>query len=212
MRENLFIRVLYVGEIDTDCYIVRNGQYGKDAVIVDPGGDPEEIIRELEETESVPSVILLTHGHYDHILAVNEIKAAYPSVRVMMGEAERPMMEDPSLNCNFFGGTYTVTPDVYLKDGEELNLLERTFRVMFTPGHTAGSVCYYLPEEDMLFSGDTLFRSGCGRVDLPTGDERVMMKTLQRLLTTMPKNTDVLPGHGAATSILRERMVQGADL
>jgi glyoxylase-like metal-dependent hydrolase (beta-lactamase superfamily II) len=200
------ISTFTVGEIETNCYLVQNGG---EALVVDPGGSPAELVEILKEETKSLQAILLTHGHYDHILAVNEIREAFPEARIYIGAGEKQMMEDPSLNCHFFGGIYSITPDVYVSEGDELELIGKRFRVLSTPGHTAGSVCYYDEEDGVIFAGDTLFRSGLGRVDLPTGNYRDMVRSLTRLFDTFPEDTAVLPGHGESTTIGREKRVQG---
>ena len=119
------------------------------------------------------------------------------------------MVEDPSLNCGFFGETYAISPDVYLSDGEVLSLADMAFRVLASPGHTAGSCCYYMEEEGILFSGDTIFRAGCGRTDLPTGNGRQLMESLARLLGMLPEETVIYPGHGGETTVAYERRMEG---
>ena len=198
-----------VGMISTNAYIIRSSQEDKRAVLIDPGGSAPELIGNLRSREIKPEAILLTHGHYDHIMAVNEIRDAWPDLRVYILEAEKPMTEDPSLNCGFFGETCTIRPDEYLYDGEEVTLAGVTFRVIASPGHTAGSCCYYVAEEGILFSGDTIFRAGYGRTDLPTGDTRKLMESISHLLGTLPEETVIYPGHGEATTVKYERMVEG---
>ena len=211
MREDLWIGCVTVGELQTNCYILKNGEAGGEAVIVDPGGSPEKILKAIEKCRAVPEAILLTHGHHDHILAVNDIREAFPSVKVYISAKEEPMLKDPDLNCGFLENDRVTEADVLVSDGEELPLLERSFRVMETPGHTAGSVCYYSREDSLLISGDTIFRAGCGRCDLPTGDGKAMQETLYSLLTGLPDDTLILPGHGGSTTVSYERMIEGFD-
>ncbi len=203
---SLRISTLTVGELETNCYLVKTDS---GALVVDPGGSPAELVETLKGETDGLAAILLTHGHYDHILAVQEVREAYPEARIYIGAEEKQMMEDPSLNCNFFHGSYSVAPDVYVSEGDELELIGKRFRVLATPGHTAGSVCYYDEEDCVLFAGDTLFRSGIGRVDLPTGSYRDMVRSLTRLFDAFPEDTVVLPGHGEATTIGREKRIQG---
>ena len=205
MAEKLWIEQLVVGPIETNCYLLRDGEDGREAVIVDPGDDAGEIAGALEELRALPQAILLTHGHYDHILAVNELKKRYPDCLVYIGEHERAMVEDSSLNGSFLGEHDPIAPDVYLKDNEEISLIGRTFRVIGTPGHTAGSVSYYAPEDKVLFSGDTLFFRGMGRTDLPTGNAGELFRSLKRLFAELPPDTEVCPGHGRATVLELEK-------
>ena len=212
MSEKLWIGCLRVGPIETNCYILKEGQEGKEAVLIDPGDDAERILDALETAGAEPSAILLTHGHYDHILAVNAIRDAYPSCRILAGELERPMLENSSLNTSFFRCDCVVTPDEYLADGQDIELLGRTFRVLSTPGHTAGSICFYTEADGILFSGDTIFCEGYGRTDLPTGSTKALMESLRTLLTMLPEETVILPGHGGRTTVSHERLIEGFAL
>ena len=182
-------------------YLLVNDQA---IIIVDPGSDTDKIKEKIQSLDKPVAAILLTHAHYDHIMAVNEIKEAYPSCRVMIAEAERPMVENSELNCNFFPGEYRIEPDRYLKDGDEIEAFGRSFRVIASPGHTAGSVCYYSEEDGVLFSGDTLFQGSCGRTDFPGGSWTEMEQSLKRLYE-LPGDYLVLSGHTGSTSLDRER-------
>lgn len=212
MANQLWIGSMIVGPVQTNCYILRNKEFGSEAVVIDPGGDAKKLIAAIKKVEAVPYAILLTHAHYDHIMAVRELQEEFPDCRVYIGEAERPMVEDPELNCSaVMNENYTISPDEYLSDGAEIPLLGSTVRVIASPGHTAGSVCYYIESESVLFSGDTIFRDGVGRTDLPTGNTGKLYKSLEMLLTTLPEETEVLPGHGPATTVGREKAVEGFD-
>ena len=194
MREDLWIGCVTVGELQTNCYILKNGEAGGEAVIVDPGGSPDKILKAIEKCRAVPEAILLTHGHHDHILAVNDIREAFPSVKVYICAKEEPMLKDPDLNCGFLENDRVTEADVLVSDGEELPLLERSFRVMETPGHTAGSVCYY----SRVFTVAAVpgLTIGC---------------LLANLLTGLPDDTLILPGHGGSTTVSYERMIEGFD-
>lgn len=198
-----------VGPLATNAWIVRKDQDSLRAVIVDPGGHHERLIRALRERNAALEAILLTHGHYDHIMAVNELRAAWPDAKVCILDAERPMIENSALNCGFFPEGYTICPDLFVSDGDRLSFAGMTFEVMASPGHTVGSCCYYMPDEGVLFSGDTVFRESYGRTDLPTGSTRDLMQSLEKILTSLPPETAVLPGHGGETTVAYERMAEG---
>ena len=202
---------MVVGPVQTNCYLIKNKENESKAVLIDPGDDAGRILDALKKQETEPVAILLTHGHFDHIEAVPAIKEAYPSCTLCIALAEKPMVEDPSLNADFLDGML-ILPDRYLEDGDVLEYIGKQIRVISSPGHTAGSVCYYFEEDKVLFAGDTIFLGSCGRTDLPTGDEREMFRSLEMLLTTLPGDTVVYPGHGPSTTIERERMVEGFSL
>ena len=188
----------------TNCYIVSDES---EAVIIDPGENAKGIIAKLQQLGTEPAAILLTHGHFDHITAVPALKAAYPDLPVYAYREERALLENAVLNESGSMGTGgIVLQDVhYLEDGEELQLLGETWKVIATPGHTIGSCCYYLSSSSALFSGDTLFAGDCGRTDLATGSMPSILHSIREVLMKLPDDTTVLPGHEEMTSIGVER-------
>ena len=201
----MLVTAIPVGPIMTNCYIVRQ-EGEKEALIVDPGGSAGRIISELDKTGAEPVMILLTHGHFDHILGVKELAEAYPGIDVAVSENEHAMIEHPELNAGM-SEERTVFPTMWLKDGDEISAAGLKGRVIGTPGHTEGSICLYYPDEAALFSGDTLFKSGYGRTDLPTGSTAELIRSLKKILKELPAETAVYPGHGDVTTIERERVV-----
>lgn len=191
-----------VGMVQTNCYFVTNTST-KETLIIDPGAEEERILRYLREKELKPCAILLTHGHFDHIMAVNELRQAL-SVKIYACGEERELLEDAALNCsNELRQPYQVVADVLLKDGAEFSAAGFSIRMLYTPGHTAGSCCYHVLAEEgqeALFSGDTLFMESVGRCDLPTGNSRKILESLKKLLAMEP-DLLVYPGHGPKTSI-----------
>ena len=203
------MRALVVGPISTNCYLILNTETNE-IILIDPGDESDRLIYACESAGGKPAAILLTHGHMDHILAIEDIRHEYPDVKVYASEKEKPLLTDPSLNAGLGHLDYTIEPDVLLKDGEEIEVCGLTFRVLLTPGHTAGSVCYYLPDVKVLFAGDTLFRGSYGRTDFPTGSQSAMIKSIQYLTTFLPGEVNVLPGHGPATTIAAEKIMNPA--
>lgn len=208
MADTKTIECFTVGPIGTNCYLLLDEET-KEAFLVDPGDEAEYLISELNRREVRLRAVLLTHGHFDHALAVSAVKEAYPGAEVLMGERERPMAENEDLNSGFPGQHCSYAVDRYLAGGEEISLAGVTLRVLETPGHTAGSVCYYAEELGVLFAGDTLFYHSYGRYDLPTGSVRDLRESLTTLLTTLPEEVQVLPGHGRTTTIKEERIIEG---
>ncbi len=193
-----------VGMVRTNCYGLLNEQT-KEMIIVDPGDDPETVASLAARMEGRPVAILLTHGHFDHIMAVEALKEKY-QIPVYAGLEEEDVLADPALNkTDLLRRPMSVRPEVLLKDEEEFNLAGLSLRAYHTPGHTKGSMCYYFPEESVLVSGDTLFCESVGRTDLPTGSSRQIIESLRRLLKILPEETDVLPGHESATTIGHEK-------
>lgn len=193
-----------VGMVMTNCYGLLNTQT-KEMILVDPGDSPEVIGRMVEELEGKPVAIFLTHGHYDHILALEAVKEKY-QIPVYASKEEEELLGDVSLNLTGqVRRPMTVRPETLVSDLEKFIVAGFSVQAIHTPGHTKGSVCYYFPEESLLVSGDTLFHGSVGRTDLPTGSTAQMIESLKRLLETLPEETDVLPGHEAATTIGYEK-------
>lgn len=193
-----------VGMVRTNCYGLLNAQT-KEMILVDPGDDPETVASMVVQMGGKPAAILLTHGHFDHIMAVEALKGKY-QIPVYAGSEEEDVLSDPALNkTDLLHRPMSIRPEVLLKDEEEFHLAGFSLRAYHTPGHTKGSMCYYFPEEAVLVSGDTLFCESVGRTDLPTGSSRQIIESLRHLLEILPEETDVLPGHESATTIGHEK-------
>lgn len=208
MSERYIMKQMVVGPIGTNCFILEDTE-AKVCALVDPGDEPDRIRKLLEKDGMDLRYILLTHGHFDHIIGVNDLKDAWPEAEIVIGKKEEPMVNDLSLNSGVGNYDVKIHPDRYVTEGELISFSGLELRVLETPGHTAGSICFYLKDADILFAGDTIFRNSYGRTDLPTGSQRELMISLHRLLTGLPGETTVLPGHGPATTVEHERMVEG---
>ncbi|MCI8660445.1 MAG: MBL fold metallo-hydrolase [Lachnospiraceae bacterium] len=202
---NFRIRTFVLGEVSTNCYLVFH-EGTKEAVVVDPADNALYILNKCRELQVTPVAILLTHGHFDHILAVKDICRAFPC-KVYAGKEEDRLLQDPFLNLTGTLGTdqTSIQADVLIKDGDILSLIGFAWKVLETPGHTAGSVCYYIESEHILFSGDTLFADSLGRTDLPTGSMEEIICSIREKLLTLPEDIMVYPGHGEPTTISHER-------
>lgn len=199
------IKTYVLGDVSTNCYILYNkGQ--EDAVIVDPADNGSYLLNKLKELSLKPVAVLLTHGHFDHILAVEDIRRAF-CCKVYAHMDEERLLKDPSYNLSGTLGTdqMGLNADVLLRDGGELKLLGLDWKVIATPGHTAGSVSYWIPKEEVLISGDTLFAESLGRTDLPTGNVSDIITSITEKLFVLPDKTMVYPGHGDPTTIGHEK-------
>ena len=193
-----------VGSVYTNCYFLKNKETGE-LLIVDPGDAADMIERKVSEMQGKPVGILLTHGHFDHIMAADEVRKKY-NIPIYASEKEETTLLDPKVNLSVFGdGSCTLDADVYLKDLQVVELAGFSVQMIETPGHTVGSCCYYLKEEGVLFSGDTVFQGSVGRTDFPEGSTAAIVRSLHRLLDTLPDETEVYPGHDASTTIGYEK-------
>lgn len=193
-----------VGVVGTNCYFIVNEQT-KECLIIDPGDNADALAQKIEAGGYVPQAILLTHGHFDHIMGVEGLRGRY-DLAVYVHEADAEMLERPDLNCGMMIGTsVSVKADKILRDGDKLALAGMNIEVLHTPGHTPGGVCYYFPKEEVVFSGDTLFCESVGRTDLPGGDMSALVRSVREKVLKLPDLTIVYPGHGEPTKISTEK-------
>jgi glyoxylase-like metal-dependent hydrolase (beta-lactamase superfamily II) len=197
------IERMELGTMQVNCYIVWDPEIKK-AYVIDPGDCADKIYEWLNEQGLSCGAILLTHGHFDHITGVNELKKL-TGAEIYAGRKEAVLLADDDLNVSKrVRRPVTVTPDRLLDDGEVVEGFGMSFRTLFTAGHTKGSVCFYFEKDAAVFCGDTLFRRGIGRTDLPTGNEEELYYSITHKLLSLPGNTVCYPGHGEATDIASE--------
>ena len=198
------IQSYVLGVVKTNCYIISN-ELTKEAIVIDPADQEQEIVKQLEEQELKLVAILLTHGHFDHIMAASAL-ANYYDIPIYASEAEKELITDPKLNGSWLiRKNFALTPNIYLKDNEILNIAGMNIKVIYTPGHTSGGVCYFFTEENALISGDTLFYESVGRTDMPTGDSRLLLESIEEKLMILSDEVKIYPGHGECTTIGHER-------
>ena len=201
----IMIRSVTVSECYTNCYICMNKDT-KEGFIVDPGDDELKISVNVSRLEMVPKAILLTHGHFDHIGAVNQLKERY-NIPVIVGAKEEKVLTDSRMNLSsMFGEPVKVNGDKFLEDGENFQVAGFDIKYILTPGHTPGSGCFYIEDEQVLFSGDTLFQASRGRTDFPGGSESDIIKSIKNKLLVLPGETEVYPGHMNITNIDSEKV------
>lgn len=201
---DLKVRHLVVGAVATNCYIAENVKTNE-ALIIDPGDNVARIAEMIKEDGVTPAAVLLTHGHFDHAMAAQEIAEQY-GIKIYAHESEKETLETPQINLSgMIGRTLTFHADCYVKDGERLKLAGFEIQVLHTPGHTQGGVCYYIEQEKSVFSGDTLFCQSIGRTDFPTGKSSTLIHSIQEKLMPLPDDTTVYTGHEDMTTIGMER-------
>lgn len=201
---NLAIRMMVLGPVQTNCYFLIN-EDTKEVLIVDPADRAQKIIEWINSEGLKPVAILLTHGHFDHIMGVAGVKKEY-NIPIYASRDETEVLADPQINVSTMMGAYmSIKADELFSDGDVLELAGMKLKVISTPGHTIGSVCFYMEEEKVLISGDTLFEASVGRSDFPTGSSRQLIESIKTRLFVLPDDTDVFPGHGGTTSIAYEK-------
>ena len=199
--KRLDLQKCIVGSVFTNCYFLKNKET-EEMLIVDPGDNADRIEQKVLEMQGRPVAILLTHGHFDHILAAEEIKKKY-NIPIYACAKEEKTLQDPRINLTAFHmSSYTLKADVYL---QVVELAGFSIQMIETPGHTLGSCCYYLKDEGVLFSGDTVFCGSVGRTDFPEGSTAAIVNSLHRLLEALPDDTEVYPGHDTSTTIGYEK-------
>lgn len=203
MKE-LKIGRIVLGMCQTNCYFVY--EEGSSRVIVfDPADKGDYIFNGLKEKGFTVEAILLTHGHFDHIWGVEQLREL-SGAKVYAYEGEKELCEDAYLNVSKGAGrACTVKADEYVEDGEEITAAGISCRLIATPGHTGGSCCYYFENDKILISGDTLFQESVGRTDLPTGSMSMLVRSVKEKLLPLPEEVKVYPGHGESTTIGYEK-------
>ncbi len=195
---------IVIGSVQTNCYFVYREGSG-DVIFFDPADRGDYLYETLKEKGLHVGGILLTHAHFDHIWGCDRLRKL-SGAPLYACEAEKPLCEDADTNVSAqVGRPCTVIPDRYLKDGEEITIAGMTCRLIATPGHTAGSCCYYFEEAGFLIAGDTLFAESVGRTDLATGSMSDLMRSVREKLFVLPDDTKVYPGHGESTTIGHEK-------
>jgi hydroxyacylglutathione hydrolase len=195
---SLAVEQLELGPIATNCYLVRAERGAAEAVVIDPSGSAAEIRLRLAGMGARCAAILLTHGHWDHLVGVADL-AEGTGAPVYMAEAERMLLEQPD---SFSPPTVAIrpaVPDVLLQGGETLVLAGIAFEVLSVPGHSPAHLAYHAG--GCLFSGDVLFAGGVGRTDLPGADWATLLESIRSLVHAYPEETVVYPGHGPATTL-----------
>jgi len=204
----LIIKQLPVGDFMANAYIVAPDDCDE-AMIIDPGARADTIISNLGKLKA--RYIILTHGHYDHIQAVEEVARLAGVTEIIAGADELKMLADPNTNLSaMLGDPVSITNNVRaVADGDEIALGPITFKVLETPGHTPGGICLYTDDDGsgkpVVFTGDTLFPGSVGRTDFPGGSMDAQMNSIRAKLLALPDETAVYSGHGDPTTIGHER-------
>jgi glyoxylase-like metal-dependent hydrolase (beta-lactamase superfamily II) len=191
-----------VGSFAANCYLIACEET-REGIIIDPGAEPKQILKMVEDAGVTVKYIINTHGHVDHVAANEEVRTA-TGAPILVHEADGEMCKKPNASlAAFIGKVKLAEPDRLLKEGDEISVGNLTVKVLETPGHTKGSVT--LVVDNKLFTGDTLFAGSIGRTDLPGGSFEEIIRSIKEKLLPYPDDTVAYPGHGPETTIGDEK-------
>lgn len=202
-KNDMVLIRLVVGPLQVNCFILAD-EKTKEAVIIDPGDDAQEILKIIKDKGFKVRYIVNTHGHFDHVGANSTVKEA-TGAELLIHEGDAPVMASAPQHSRSFGMNPVSSPpaDRYVKHGDVINAGEISLKVLHTPGHSPGGIC--LLEQGMVFTGDALFAGSIGRTDLPGGDLMTLLRSIKTNLMILPDETKVFCGHGPASTIGDER-------
>ena len=202
--KNLELQKCILGPVYTNCYFPNNKE-PREMIIIGSADCPENVELTVSQMNGKPVAILLTHGHFDHIMAAQAVKEKY-NIPIYACRQEEEMLREPEINMTAHcGRDCSIAPDVFLEDLDVVKIAGFSVQMIHTPGHTKGSCCYYLKDEAVLFSGDTVFYGSVGRTDFPGGSTAQIVQSLHKLVDSLPEETEVFPGHDVSTSIGYEK-------
>lgn len=188
-----------LGQLQTNCFLLIENS---ECLIIDPADEAAFILEEIQRRKLKLVSLLATHGHFDHVLAVGEVQRSIP-VPLYLFEEDQFLIKRLNETAKYFLGfdPYALKPEkyVYLQE-KKMKIGEFNFEIIRTPGHTPGSCCFYFEKENVVFTGDTLFRGGIGRYDFSYSDKKTLLKSIKKILS-LPSETKVLSGHGEQTSV-----------
>ncbi|MBI5305023.1 MAG: MBL fold metallo-hydrolase [Chloroflexi bacterium] len=199
----MILDTLVVGPLGVNCYLIGDAET-RQAIVIDPGGNARDILKAIERLKLQVTLIVNTHAHFDHVIALSEIRVATRAPFVLHAE-EAPVLAHAQASAALFGMTVRQPDpaDRLLEEGDDIRVGSLAFKVLHTPGHTPGGLC--LSGEQCVITGDTLFQGSIGRTDLPGGDYVTLMQSIRDKLLMLPDATVVYPGHGDATTMGEER-------
>ncbi len=197
--------ILPVGMLQCNCSIFGDEQ-SREAIVIDPGDNIDEILAILARHSLAVKAIVITHAHIDHIGGAAKLKAA-TGAPVHMNQNDQPLYDHLDVQASWLDmdTPERTSIDTEAREGDSLTLGDALFHVLHTPGHTQGSISLWIPAENKVIAGDTLFRDSIGRTDLPGGDGRQILRSIHNKLLTLPEDAIVVPGHGPNTTIGREK-------
>ena len=201
------IHNIVLGEMQTNAYVLTCDEAGGKCVIIDSGLQNSELISYLKERDLDPQAIILTHGHADHIVGVRDLRREFPGIKVVIHKNDAEMLTNPAMNLSALVGIKfkTAPADTIIECEQKISFAGIEFDVLETPGHTPGGICLYRRDDNVLFSGDSLFSGSVGRTDFPGGNHNRLISSIKEKLLVLPPATKVYPGHGYMTTISLEK-------
>ena len=201
----MIVRLLVVGQLNTNCYLVAC-EDTRQAIVIDPGGDAERILQGINAQQLVVKFIVLTHFHFDHVLAAEAVRSA-TGAPLAIHHNEADLLAHPPALFRFFSPEVPsgIVADQMLHDRDRLAFGDLEAEILLTPGHSPGGISLWFPQEAVVFTGDALFREGIGRTDLPHSDQSTLLSSIREQLYILPDDTVVYPGHGPQTTIGHEQ-------
>lgn len=198
----MIIKKFVVGPLENNCFLVID-EMSKECFVTDPGDEPDRIMDFINENKLKVKYLMCTHAHFDHIGALSDLKVD-TGAKILIHEADLPIYENSQEHAAMWGFEIDPIPrpDMFVREGDKINIGELHFEILHTPGHSPGGICIY--GEGIVITGDTLFAGSVGRTDLPGGDVLKLKASFRRLLS-LSDGIKVLPGHGPETTIGRER-------
>ncbi len=200
--ENFGLEILTIGQLATNCYLIFDPKNGE-GLIIDPGDEANYITQVIMDKKIRPLMILATHGHFDHLFGVQELKLAY-EIPFLIHQKDEFLLKNINKSARYFLHIKQVVPppsvSSFLKEGQKIPFGQFYLEVLETPGHTPGSVCFYFKKKKIIFCGDTLFKNGVGRTDFSYSSKTDLQKSLQKI-HALPPQTICYPGHGPKTTV-----------
>jgi len=201
----MIFETIVVGELGVNCYLLADSRT-KEGVVIDPGAEPERIISAVKKNGIKVAAVLNTHGHFDHI-GGNRTLTETTGAPLLINKEDEPFLARASTSARMYGlhAEDSPAPASYLAEGDPINFGGHTIKVIHIPGHSPGGSCFYLENDCILISGDSLFAESIGRTDLPGGSQAQLVGAIRAKLLTLPDTVKVFPGHGPATTIGHEK-------
>lgn len=203
----MILQTMQVGPLGVNCYIVGDDQT-REVLVIDPGGNPRQIVETLTQMRARTRGIVLTHAHFDHVMGIEGVKRG-TGAPLYAGENEKRLLESVEAQAQAFGIAVppVPVPDHWLKAGDTVEAGKVRLKVLETPGHSPGSICLYDEQNAVVFVGDVLMRGTIGRTDFPGCSLEQLLRSIRTQLYSLPDGTTVYPGHGPLTTIGEEKML-----